>query len=52
MTWEKRGNKLLLKNGAKHTCRNFDKIHGWASPKQIDYQKKPELAQGELHLVD
>jgi hypothetical protein len=52
MLWEKRGSRLLLKNNAVHTCRNFDAIHAWTSDRQIDYETKKELASGELHIVD
>ena len=52
MNWERQGNKLILKPDTKHTCRNFDKIHKWTLEREIDYESKTALVDGQLIIVD
>jgi len=52
MSWERVGKKLILKTETKHTCRDFNKIHGWALDREIDYDSKKALLDEELVIVD
>ncbi|KAI3322300.1 hypothetical protein HD806DRAFT_501649 [Xylariaceae sp. AK1471] len=52
MEWKLDGSKIILKTDTRHTCRDWDKIHGWASSRQIDFDSIESLRNGSLVIVD
>ncbi|KAH8798647.1 hypothetical protein F5884DRAFT_139970 [Xylogone sp. PMI_703] len=52
MEWRLDGNKIILKTDTLHTCRNFDKIHSWASARRTKYESVESLKNGSLVIVD
>jgi len=54
MTWEERGNKLILKNTAVHTCRDFQKLQEVVleTTDFINPREKEEILTGGLYIVD
>jgi hypothetical protein len=54
MTWEERGNKLILKTTPVHTCRDFQKLQEFVvnAMENIDSKEKEELVTGDLYIID
>ncbi|KAI1262342.1 hypothetical protein F5Y18DRAFT_430241 [Xylariaceae sp. FL1019] len=50
MQWDLVGDKIILRSDTLHTCRNFDKIHAWATRKSTIYGES--IRNGSLAIVD
>ncbi|KAI0112531.1 hypothetical protein GGR51DRAFT_507383 [Nemania sp. FL0031] len=52
MQWVQAGNKIILSTKTRHTCRNFEKIHAWASSRRTNFDELESVANGSLYVVD
>lgn len=52
MEWKLEGNKVILKTDTMHTCRDWTKIHEWASSRQTDFDAIESYKNKTLILVD
>ncbi|KAB5576188.1 hypothetical protein GE09DRAFT_1281885 [Coniochaeta sp. 2T2.1] len=52
MEWRLSGSNIIIKTDTHHTCRNFDKIHRWASSHRTQFSSIPGFMNGSLRIVD
>ncbi|KAK1755397.1 hypothetical protein QBC47DRAFT_401566 [Echria macrotheca] len=52
MEWKLVGNRVILDTSTPHTCRNFEKIHRWASERSTDFDGIEMVKNGTLFIVD
>lgn len=52
MEWRLEGSRIILKTDTRHTCRNFDKIHAWATLQHTQFQNIQSFLNGSLVIVD
>ncbi|KAK0705715.1 hypothetical protein B0H67DRAFT_675727 [Lasiosphaeris hirsuta] len=46
------GSRLILKTDTLHTCRDFDRIHAWATSKGTRFEAIPSYLNGSLVIID
>ncbi|EGP86378.1 uncharacterized protein MYCGRDRAFT_43565, partial [Zymoseptoria tritici IPO323] len=52
MAWVQSGRKIILKAGTEHTCRDFAKVHDWASRRATKFDNIESISNGSLVVVD
>ncbi|KAF2964095.1 hypothetical protein GQX73_g9468 [Xylaria multiplex] len=52
MEWKLDGSKVILKTDTPHTCRNFDKIHAWATSHRTQFENIQSWRNATLRIVD
>ncbi|KAH9904442.1 hypothetical protein F4778DRAFT_732459 [Xylariomycetidae sp. FL2044] len=52
MTWSLAGNKIILDTSAQHTCRDFDRIHQWATQRTTRWEDYELIRNKTLVVVD
>ncbi|KAH8799356.1 hypothetical protein F5884DRAFT_869229 [Xylogone sp. PMI_703] len=52
MEWLLDGSKIILKTDTPHTCRNFDRIHAWATSHSTRFDTIESVVNGSLTIVD
>ncbi|KAI0102728.1 hypothetical protein GGR51DRAFT_526058 [Nemania sp. FL0031] len=45
-------NKLIVKTDTPHTCRNFDKIHAWATSHRTQFENLESWRNATFRIVD
>ncbi|KAI3329924.1 hypothetical protein F4824DRAFT_492582 [Ustulina deusta] len=52
MEWKLDGLKLILKTDTPHTCRNFDRIHAWATSHRTRFESIQSWRNASIRIVD
>ncbi|XXG96880.1 hypothetical protein Hte_003171 [Hypoxylon texense] len=52
MEWNLDGSRIILKTDTRHTCRNFEKIHVWATSHRTKFENIKSWLNGSLTIVD
>ncbi|KAI1781311.1 hypothetical protein F4818DRAFT_451453 [Hypoxylon cercidicola] len=52
MEWNLDGSRIILKTDTRHTCRNFEKIHVWATSHRTKFENIKTWLNGSLTIVD